>query len=69
MEERDNHLNFAEEIGARLYYKTHDMYGKMRITDKYDTLKMAREHRIIGLFFAASWSDPCQIWGGIIKSL
>ena len=69
MEERDNLLHFVEEIGPRLYCRFNDVYTQQVHETVLDTNKVRNEHRILGLYFAASWSEPCQIWGGIIRSL
>ena len=61
-------LNFVDEVGPRLYID--------KSVDKdnenwhfVETEKVRKGHRIIGLFFAAAWSDPCMIWGHILKTL
>ena len=70
VEERDNLLHFVEELGPRLYYKFDDKYSdQIHETFALETNKIRNDHRIIGLYFSASWSEPCEIWGGIIRSL
>ena len=59
MEERDNILHFVEEVGPRLYQKKHNIYSGKDEESYVETNKLRNEHRIIGLFFVASWSDPC----------
>ena len=62
-------MNFIEDIGPRLYWRYHDIYAGFEREEQIETIKIRNEHRMIGLFFCASWSDPCLVWGGIMKSL
>ena len=67
--ENENQVNFIEDIGPRLYWRYHDIYAGFEREEQIETIKLRNEYRMIGLFFCASWSDPCLVWGGILKSL